>query len=154
MGKFKVSLLKKWPQDLGEFNERAYKYIQIEETEKWAEKVRGKCQLEDNRQRSPEPKRRSALDRIRAPDKSHSRANFPRSSAFSCLHGDPRKLKEVREGKIEYLTPLSTSAENVFVEIEDKRMQPRPPWQKMPQNKKGMRKFYQYHKDDGHDIND
>ncbi|GAA0146535.1 hypothetical protein LIER_06464 [Lithospermum erythrorhizon] len=61
---------------------------------------------------------------------------------------------EVKEGKIEYLTPLNASAGNVFMEIEDKRMLPRPPSQKSPQNKRDMIKYCQYHKDHGHDTDD
>ncbi|GAA0139962.1 hypothetical protein LIER_35170 [Lithospermum erythrorhizon] len=68
MRKFKESHLKKRPQDLEEVNEREYKYNLIEEVEKRDEKGRGKRPLEDDRRRIPEPKRWSALDRIRAPD--------------------------------------------------------------------------------------
>ncbi|GAA0184666.1 hypothetical protein LIER_31954 [Lithospermum erythrorhizon] len=72
-------------QDLEEVNERAYKYKRIEEAEKIAEKGRGKRQVEDHRCQSPKPKRRSAFDRIRAPDRAYSRADLPRGSPFSHL---------------------------------------------------------------------
>ncbi|GAA0170368.1 hypothetical protein LIER_40943 [Lithospermum erythrorhizon] len=105
MGKFKESLLKRRPHDLEEVNERAYKYIRIEEVENMAEKGCGKRPIEDNHRHSPEPKRQSALDWIRAPDSAYSRADLPRRNAFSLLQGHPRKQREVKEGKIEYLTP-------------------------------------------------
>ncbi|GAA0163166.1 hypothetical protein LIER_19102 [Lithospermum erythrorhizon] len=88
--------------------------------------------MEDNRWRSPEPKRRSALHRIQEPDIAYSRADIPRGSAFSRLQGDSRKQ----------------------MEIGDKRMLPPPPRQKMPQNKKDMRKSCQYQKNHGHDTDD
>ncbi|GAA0166972.1 hypothetical protein LIER_40286 [Lithospermum erythrorhizon] len=120
MSTFKKSLLKKRPSSLEDFNERAYKYIWIEETEKRAEKGRGKRPMEDTCRRRPEPKRRNALDRIPTPNR-------------------------VR-GKIEYLTPLNASARNVFMEIEDKRMLPRPPRQKTPppQKQKGHEQLKEY----------
>ncbi|GAA0160542.1 hypothetical protein LIER_17076 [Lithospermum erythrorhizon] len=90
-------------------------------------------------QRSPEPRRRRALDKIRAPDRAYSQTDLPRGSAFSRLQVDPRKRKEVKNGKIEYLTPLKTSAWNVFLEIEDRRLFPRPPRQKTSQIKRDMR---------------
>ncbi|GAA0155033.1 hypothetical protein LIER_12856 [Lithospermum erythrorhizon] len=69
LSKFKESLLKRQSQDLEEVNELAYKYIWIEEADKSADKGRGKRPVDDNRHRSPQPKRQSALDRIRAPDR-------------------------------------------------------------------------------------
>ncbi|GAA0146297.1 hypothetical protein LIER_06288 [Lithospermum erythrorhizon] len=69
MSKFKESLLKKRRLSLEEVNERAYKCIRIEEATKRYEKGRGKCSMEETRQRSPKPKRRIALDMIQAPDK-------------------------------------------------------------------------------------
>ncbi|GAA0158424.1 hypothetical protein LIER_15455 [Lithospermum erythrorhizon] len=89
---------------------------------------------------SPEPKRRSALDRIQV----YTSGDVPRRSAFSRTQGDPRKKKEVKEGKIEYLTPLNASAGNVFMEIEDKRILSQPPRQKTPppQNKRDISKFW------------
>ncbi|GAA0164182.1 hypothetical protein LIER_19878 [Lithospermum erythrorhizon] len=87
MGKFKEALLKRRPLDLEEVNERDYKYIQIEEAEKRAEKGRGKRPMEDVRLRSPKPKMRSALDEIGAPDRFYSRADLPRGSAFSRHQG-------------------------------------------------------------------
>ncbi|GAA0157721.1 hypothetical protein LIER_14926 [Lithospermum erythrorhizon] len=107
-----------------------YKYIRIEEEEKRAEKSGGSGRETIVGAEAPELNRQSALDRIRAPDKAYSRADLPRGSAFSRLQGDPRKRKEVKEGKIEYLTPLKTSAGNVFLEIEDRRLLPRPLQQK------------------------
>ncbi|GAA0161958.1 hypothetical protein LIER_39326 [Lithospermum erythrorhizon] len=86
---------------------------------------------------------------IRAPVKAYCRADLPRGSALSRLQGDSRKSKEVKDGKIVYLTPLKISAENVFLEIEDRRLLSRPPWQKTSQTKRDMSKFYQYHKDHG-----
>ncbi|GAA0165988.1 hypothetical protein LIER_21252 [Lithospermum erythrorhizon] len=86
---------------------------------------------------------------IWAPDMAYSRADLPRGSAILLLQGDPRKRREVKEGKIEYLTPLKTSTGNVFLKIKDKRLLPRT-----PQNKRDMRKFCQYHKDHGHDTDD
>ncbi|GAA0144406.1 hypothetical protein LIER_04863 [Lithospermum erythrorhizon] len=50
----------------------------IQEAENRAEKGHGKRPVEDNRRQSPELKRRSALDRIWAPDKAYSRADLPR----------------------------------------------------------------------------
>ncbi|GAA0142008.1 hypothetical protein LIER_35496 [Lithospermum erythrorhizon] len=117
--KFKESLLKRPPQDLEEVKELAYKYIQIEEAEKRAKKGHKKCTVEDNRRQSPDPKRRSTLDMIRVPDRAYSRVDLPRGNAFSRLQGDLRRRKEVKEGKIEYLAPLKTSAGNVFLEIQD-----------------------------------
>ncbi|GAA0163858.1 hypothetical protein LIER_19629 [Lithospermum erythrorhizon] len=150
--KFKELLLKRNPQDLEEVNERAYKYIQIEEAEKQAQKGRRKRPVDNNRRRSPEPKRRSTLDRIWAPDGAYSRTDLPRGSAFTRLQGDLRKRNDLKKGKIEYLAPLNTSTGNVNLEIEDRRLLPRPPRQKTPQNKRDMSKFCQYHEDHGHDI--
>ncbi|GAA0141498.1 hypothetical protein LIER_02630 [Lithospermum erythrorhizon] len=98
MGKFKESLLKRNPLCLAEVNELAYKYILIKEAEKRDEKGRVKRSMEKTRRRSPEPKRRSALDRIGAPDKGYSKADLPRGSAFSGHQGDPWK-KEVKRGE-------------------------------------------------------
>ncbi|GAA0153151.1 hypothetical protein LIER_11463 [Lithospermum erythrorhizon] len=78
MSKFKESLLKKRPSSLEEVDERAYKYIWIDEGEKRAEKGRGKYLVEESRRRSPDPKRRNALDRIRVPDRRYSMADLPR----------------------------------------------------------------------------
>ncbi|GAA0142386.1 hypothetical protein LIER_03294 [Lithospermum erythrorhizon] len=47
--------------------------------------------------------------------------------AFSRLEGNPKRRKEIKEGKIEYLTPLKTSGRNVFLEMEDRRLLPKPP---------------------------
>ncbi|GAA0166320.1 hypothetical protein LIER_21498 [Lithospermum erythrorhizon] len=58
------------------------------------------------------------------PRQKYALADLPRGSAFSCLQWDLRKKKEVKEWKIEYLTPLNASAGNVFIEIEDKQMLP------------------------------
>ncbi|GAA0141488.1 hypothetical protein LIER_35402 [Lithospermum erythrorhizon] len=88
------------------------------------------------------------------PISGYSRADLPRGTAFSRLQGGPRKKKEVKEAKIEYLTPLDASAGNVFMAIEDKRMLPRPPKQKTLQIKRDMTKYCQYHKHHGHDRND
>ncbi|GAA0168947.1 hypothetical protein LIER_23532 [Lithospermum erythrorhizon] len=107
INKFKESLLKKRPSSLEEINERVYKYIRIEEAWKRVERGYEKRLMEETRRQSPHPKRRSALDRIRVPDRGYSRANLPRGSAFSCLQGDPKREKEMKEGKIEYQT-LST----------------------------------------------
>ncbi|GAA0154163.1 hypothetical protein LIER_12226 [Lithospermum erythrorhizon] len=101
LSKFKESLLKRKSQDLEEVNEWAYKYIRIEEIDKRAEKGRGKRPIDSHGRRSPELKRRSALDRIRAPDRAYSRTDLPRGSAFS--------------------------SGNVFLEIEDRRLLPLPP---------------------------
>ncbi|GAA0167625.1 hypothetical protein LIER_22512 [Lithospermum erythrorhizon] len=101
----------------------------------------GKEPVEDNRGQNPEPKRRSALDSIRAPNMAYSQAEFPRGIAFSHLQGDLRLRKEVKEGKIEYLTPLETSAGNVFLEIVDKRLLLRSPRQKAPQTKRNMNPY-------------
>ncbi|GAA0174511.1 hypothetical protein LIER_27889 [Lithospermum erythrorhizon] len=65
MCKFKESLIKRQPQDLEEVNERAYKYIRIEEAEKRDEKGKGKRPMEEHRWKSPKRRRRSSLDRIR-----------------------------------------------------------------------------------------
>ncbi|GAA0157808.1 hypothetical protein LIER_14993 [Lithospermum erythrorhizon] len=108
--------------------------------------------MEETCRRSPEPKK-SALDRIRAPDIAYSRADLPRVSAFSRLQGDTEK-EEVKGGKIEYLATPNASTRNVFVEIEDKWMLPRPSRQKTPQGKRDMSKYCQYHKDQGHDTDD
>ncbi|GAA0183030.1 hypothetical protein LIER_30516 [Lithospermum erythrorhizon] len=85
--------------------------------EKRAEKGKGKCSVDEHWRRSPKPRRRSALDRIRAPNRAYTRTDLPRGISFSRLQGDPRKRKELKEGKIEYLTPLKTSPENLFLEI-------------------------------------
>ncbi|GAA0154429.1 hypothetical protein LIER_12414 [Lithospermum erythrorhizon] len=111
--KFKESLLKKRPLSLEEVNKRAYKYIRIEEASKRDEKRRGKRPMEEPRRRSPEPKRRSALDRIREPDRGYSIADLPQSSA---------------------------SIGSIFLEIEDKRMLLRPLKQKTSQFKHDMSK--------------
>ncbi|GAA0138268.1 hypothetical protein LIER_34908 [Lithospermum erythrorhizon] len=94
------------------------------------EKGKGKWPVEEHRWISPEPRRRSALDKIRAPERANSRSDLPWGSAFSCLQNDPRKRKEAKEGRIEYLTLLKTSSRNVFLEIQDRRLLPRPPRQK------------------------
>ncbi|GAA0156314.1 hypothetical protein LIER_38252 [Lithospermum erythrorhizon] len=65
MCKFKESLFKRHPQNLEELNERAYKYIWIEEAEKSVGKDKAKRQTEEHRRKSLEPRRRSALDMIR-----------------------------------------------------------------------------------------
>ncbi|GAA0162413.1 hypothetical protein LIER_39410 [Lithospermum erythrorhizon] len=69
---------------------------------------------------------------------------FPcRSATGKCLLPAPGGSEEMEGGKggeIEYLTSLIISAENVFMEIEDKRMLPRPPKQKNPQTKWDMSK--------------
>ncbi|GAA0156865.1 hypothetical protein LIER_14254 [Lithospermum erythrorhizon] len=57
----------------------------------------------------------------------YPRADLLRGSAFSRLQGDLRKWKEVKEGRIEYLTSLKTSSGNVFLKIENKQLLPRPP---------------------------
>ncbi|GAA0174936.1 hypothetical protein LIER_28215 [Lithospermum erythrorhizon] len=139
MRKFKESLLKKKPSSLEEVNERAYKYIRIEEAEKRAEKGREKRPVEESRQRSPDPKRRSAFNKIKVPDRGYSRADLPRSSAFSHLQDEQKK--EAKWGKIEYvLNPLRASVGHIFMEIEVKRILPRPPNQKTSQYKKNMSK--------------
>ncbi|GAA0174034.1 hypothetical protein LIER_41648 [Lithospermum erythrorhizon] len=69
MSKFKESLMKKNTSSLEEVNERANKYIRIEKAEKRAEKEQGKRPVEESHRRSPNPKRRSALDRIRTPNR-------------------------------------------------------------------------------------
>ncbi|GAA0155105.1 hypothetical protein LIER_38019 [Lithospermum erythrorhizon] len=125
MNTFKESLLNKRHMSLEEVNDRAYKYIRIEEDEKRDEKGSGKRLMEETRRRIPEPKRRRALNRIRATDGGYSRADLPRSNTFSRLQ-DEQKKKEAKGGKIEYLTPVRASVENIFLEIEDKRMLPRP----------------------------
>ncbi|GAA0173949.1 hypothetical protein LIER_41628 [Lithospermum erythrorhizon] len=106
---------------------QACKYKRIEKAEKRVEKGWGKSPVENNRCRSPEPKRRRSLDRIGVPDRAYSRAYFPRGSDFSRLQGDSRKREEVNEGKIEYLIPMKTSIGNVFLEIEDKQLLMWPP---------------------------
>ncbi|GAA0173076.1 hypothetical protein LIER_26769 [Lithospermum erythrorhizon] len=126
MSMFQESLVKKRHVSLGEVNERSYKYIRIEEAAKWDEKGHGKCPMEEDRRMSPKPKWRSALDRIRRPDRGYSRADLPLSSAFSHLQ-DEQKKKVAKEGEIEYLTPLSASIGNIFMDVEDKRILPRPP---------------------------
>ncbi|GAA0168949.1 hypothetical protein LIER_23534 [Lithospermum erythrorhizon] len=50
--------------------------------------------MEEARRWSPNPKWRSALDKIRVPDKGYFRADLLRGSAFSLLQGDPNKKKE------------------------------------------------------------
>ncbi|GAA0162059.1 hypothetical protein LIER_43594 [Lithospermum erythrorhizon] len=82
MGKFKKSLLKKRSTSLEEANLCFYKYIQIKEMAKKNEKGRGKHPMDETRQRSPKPKRRSPLDKIRAPDRGYFRLYFLRRSAF------------------------------------------------------------------------
>ncbi|GAA0168132.1 hypothetical protein LIER_22918 [Lithospermum erythrorhizon] len=111
-----------------------------------AKKGQGKRLAHDHRCQTPEPRRRSALDSIREPEREYSRTDLQRGSVFSRLLGDPWKRKEVKEGKIENLTLLKTSTENVFLEIEDRRLLPRPPQQKASQTKRDMSKFFQYHK--------
>ncbi|GAA0156796.1 hypothetical protein LIER_14201 [Lithospermum erythrorhizon] len=119
-----------------------------------AKKCKRKRPEDEHRQRSPEPQRRNALDKIREPDRAYSRIDLPRGSTFSCLQVDPRKRKDIKEGKIEYLTPLKTSAGNVFLKIEDRQLLPRPPRQKTSHIKRDMSKFYQYHNDHGNDTDD
>ncbi|GAA0152452.1 hypothetical protein LIER_10933 [Lithospermum erythrorhizon] len=68
--------------------------------------------------------KRQPQDRIQAPNRAYSQIDLPRGSAFSRIQGDPKKRKEVKEGKIEYLTSLKTSAGNMFLEIEDRRQLP------------------------------
>ncbi|GAA0154773.1 hypothetical protein LIER_12660 [Lithospermum erythrorhizon] len=82
MSRFKESILKRKPLILEEVNEHAYKYIWIEEVEKRDEKGRGKHPMEEAHRRSPEPKIRSALDRIWAIDKGYSKADLPRGNTF------------------------------------------------------------------------
>ncbi|GAA0168514.1 hypothetical protein LIER_23217 [Lithospermum erythrorhizon] len=49
-----------------------------------------------------------------------------------------RKRRQ-RTGKLSISSPLNASTRNVFMEIQDKRMLPRPPTQKNPQTKRDMR---------------
>ncbi|GAA0147907.1 hypothetical protein LIER_36607 [Lithospermum erythrorhizon] len=100
MRKFKESLLNRRPSRLEDVNERAYKYIRIEEAEKRVEKGQGKPPVEESRRRSPDPKRRSALDGIRAPIWVYPRADLPRTSAFSRLQNEHKK-KEAKGENIE-----------------------------------------------------
>ncbi|GAA0164754.1 hypothetical protein LIER_20312 [Lithospermum erythrorhizon] len=108
----------------------------------------------ETHRRSPEPKRFSALDIIRALDRGYFRADLPRGSAFCRLQDEQQK--ESKGGVIEYLTPppFSASVGSIFLESEDWRMLPRPPKQKTSQYKKDMRKYCQYHKDHSHDTDD
>ncbi|GAA0159212.1 hypothetical protein LIER_16042 [Lithospermum erythrorhizon] len=92
-GNFKESLLKRKPLNLAEVNEQAYKYIQIEDAEKRADKRRGKRPMEETRRRSPEPKRRSTLDRIRALDKGYSRVDLPREVSSRAFKGIQRRRR-------------------------------------------------------------
>ncbi|GAA0173871.1 hypothetical protein LIER_27384 [Lithospermum erythrorhizon] len=69
MSKFKEYLLKKKPLRMEVVNERDYKYIWIEKAEKISEKGRGKRPTEVSRRRSPDRRRRSALDKIQAPNR-------------------------------------------------------------------------------------
>ncbi|GAA0144504.1 hypothetical protein LIER_04934 [Lithospermum erythrorhizon] len=124
-----------------EFNERAYVYIQIDEVEKRADKAKGKRPMNESPRRSPEPRRRSALDRIREPEKAYTQSDLPRGSTFSRLQNDLRKREEVKEVRIEYLTLLKTSVENVFLEIEERRMLPRPARKKSLPSKRDMSKY-------------
>ncbi|GAA0162263.1 hypothetical protein LIER_18391 [Lithospermum erythrorhizon] len=87
----------------------------IEEAEKKDEKGQGKRSAEDNRHRSPEPKRRSTLDRILAPYRAYSRVDLPKGSAFSRLQGDPRKRKEI---KIEKLIQMGLLKDYVHKETQ------------------------------------
>ncbi|GAA0143569.1 hypothetical protein LIER_35766 [Lithospermum erythrorhizon] len=91
---------------------------------------------------------------IPAPDRGYSQADLPRQNAFSSLQGHMEKTKEVKKGKIEYLTPLNASTGNVLMDIEDKRMLSQPPRQKTPPDQEGLGKYFQYHKDHGHDRDD
>ncbi|GAA0147078.1 hypothetical protein LIER_06869 [Lithospermum erythrorhizon] len=50
--------------------------------------------------------------------------------------------------------PFSPDMRNVFLEIEDKRLLPPPPLQKVPQTKRDMSKFCQYQKDHRQDTDD
>ncbi|GAA0149471.1 hypothetical protein LIER_43058 [Lithospermum erythrorhizon] len=61
------------------------------EAEKRVEKRPRKHPIEETHRQSPNPKRRSALDRIRAPELGYSRADLPRRRAFSHLQGYPKK---------------------------------------------------------------
>ncbi|GAA0171957.1 hypothetical protein LIER_25877 [Lithospermum erythrorhizon] len=45
--------------------------------------------MDETSRRSPDPKLQSAMEWIRTPDRGYSRADVPRGSAFSRLHGDP-----------------------------------------------------------------
>ncbi|GAA0170810.1 hypothetical protein LIER_24991 [Lithospermum erythrorhizon] len=66
--------------------------------------------MEESVPKSPNPKRRSALDRIRAPDRGYFKAYLPHD--ISRLQ-DEKMKKEVKERKIEYLTALNAFVGNI-----------------------------------------
>ncbi|GAA0154504.1 hypothetical protein LIER_12463 [Lithospermum erythrorhizon] len=106
MRTFKQTLLNKKSSNLEEVNACTYKSIQIKEAEKRAEKGHGKRPAEKSRRRSPDPKRRSVLDRIREADRGHSRVDLPRNNAFSCLRDEQNK--EANGENIEaYIRPVA-----------------------------------------------
>ncbi|GAA0173625.1 hypothetical protein LIER_27203 [Lithospermum erythrorhizon] len=93
---------------------------------------------ENVRRRSSDPKRRSALYKIRAPVRGYSKADLPRNSAFSD-HRDEQKVGgKGGKGRIFDPPPLKASVGNIFPEIEDKQMLPRPPKKQTSQYKKNM----------------
>ncbi|GAA0156651.1 hypothetical protein LIER_14095 [Lithospermum erythrorhizon] len=127
------------PQYLEEVNERAYNYIRIEEAKRRAEKGHGKRPMEDNRWRSPEPEKRSALDRIWAPDRAYSRDDLPNRKV--CLLTPPGRLEEaegVQGGENRVLNPPEYLGRESIPGDRGQEDVAEPARQKMPQNKKDM----------------
>ncbi|GAA0161071.1 hypothetical protein LIER_17475 [Lithospermum erythrorhizon] len=123
MGNLKESLLNRKTLNLEEVNERAYKYIRIEEAEKMVEKGHGKRPMEETRRRSPMPKTRSGLDRIQAPDRGFSRTDLPRGNE---VHNKTWEIR-VSQKKARGFYLASTKCIKAHMEVEYLSRKPEEP---------------------------
>ena len=156
IGLLHQNLVLKQPTTRAELLERVNSFITLEDKEKNHRDLRQV--IGQSRRRSPPTS--TVFDRVRydSPDRKKKRAKSPRRSPRRSpsprrfrRYDPPQRAKQVARNDF---TPLIIPAGEVFAEMADKAILPRPSKVRTPFEKRDKNKWCEYHHEHGHTTNE
>ncbi|GAA0146971.1 hypothetical protein LIER_06786 [Lithospermum erythrorhizon] len=110
------------------------KYIKLEEAKKVAKRV---IEVQPRRESQRSPKKRLVWDRLQINPKKKQRGRSPQR--------ENGRIRQPQEPIYTSYTPLSTTIGRMFAQMKDRKMLPRPQKIKAPPNRRGQKRYCEYH---------